>query len=474
MMKTWIVGCITLLGLMGCATTAQQPAEEIYQHREILRTMWPGYDPVARGVGFYNSSDGYVTIALEADTPPSHFSPLSPGVWRSHDVFPQLRQSFYINTFIQDTRATLVAYPLSDPDPFTLLFHEDFHGYQLDSFATREGNTLARFEAGEMPINTLVAAVRMERSLLIAALEAETQQSREQALRNYAGLRVWREAQLPASTVMIERNNETHEGTASWIGHRAAKLLLGRTEDAFLEQRKSVLEFDYEAMEASTSIRLMTARVYSTGAALTELLPQVTNLEWHTLIEDRSTTLFEMLILAFDWSSDFLEGVGQEISNSQEFARAINTASTLSWPESDEAVLARVESEHRWKLSIDMPAGSEGGFSAVGGTITQLTDHALLLHPVQQYDVETDNLSVALRNRYIVLKNSAHLRTSDNEENGEASGRVLTLYLNEMNDSLRCADGETVCEGSLTELTQRGVDIQSETQLPYRLERINQ
>ncbi|MBA3988459.1 MAG: hypothetical protein C0463_04955 [Idiomarina sp.] len=459
---------------MGCATTAQQPAEEIYQHREALRTIWPGYDPVERGVGYYNSSDGYVTIALEADTAPPHFTQLSPGVWRSNEGFSHLRRSFYINTSLHDTQVTLVYYPLANESQFTLLFHEDFHGYQRDSFAERRGNTLARFDAGNMPLDTLVAALRIERSLLTTALEADSSERLEQALLSYASVRVWRESQLPSSSVLVERRNETVEGTASWVGYRANQVLEGQPESAFVKNLKSRLQHDYESMGSNASIRLLTARVYATGAALTELLPHVTDVEWQTIIEQDTTALFEVLLQVFDWPQDVLDAVGETFVTSQEFTDAVESAAQLSWPESEEAVLARVESEHRWKLSIDMPAGAEGGFSAVGGTVTQLTDHALLLHPVQQYDVETDNLSVALRNRYIVLKNSAHLRTSDNEENGEASGRVLTLYLNEMNDSLHCADGETVCEGSLTELTQRGVDIQSETQLPYRLERINQ
>lgn len=136
-------------------------------------------------------------------------------------------------------------------------------------------------------------------------------------------------------------------------------------------------------------------------------------------------------------------------------------------------MLARVESQYRWKLSIDLPAGANGGFSAVGGTVTQVTDNMLLLHPVQQYDIENDDLSVAIRNQNIVLHNSSMLTTIDDEGDGEKRQQVLTIYLNQIDNSLRCADEEQACDGSLIGLEQRGVRIQSETPLPYHLERMN-
>lgn len=469
-MKAWLAGCVILLGVTGCASTAQQSAEQIYQQREALRAMWPGYDPLARGVGYYHSKDGYVILALEA-APPPHFSQLSPGVWRSDNAYPHLRQSFYINTPLHDTRATLVSYPQVDSNSFTLLFHEDFHGYQRDNFADQSGSTLARFDIGQMPINTLVAALRTERSLLMAALEADESKHLEQVLLYYAGLRLWREAQLPIESVTTERRNETDEGTANWIGYRATQVLLGESDREFIEGRKRLLEHDYEDMEASTSMRLVTGRVYSTGAALTELLPKGTEFEWQAIVEQKSATLFDMLLQAFQWPQSLLDAAGEEIIASQEFARAIDTASELSWADSEEAVLAGVESQYRWKLSVELPIGATGGFSAIGGAVTQLPDNSLLLHPVQQFDIETDLLSVAIRDRNIVLSNSSLLIGRDEVEKMQ---QTLTLYLDKVDSSLHCSDGEHVCEGSLATFAELGVRIQSEAPLPYQLKRLNQ
>ena len=166
-----------------------------------------------------------------------------------------------------------------------------------------------------------------------------------------------------------------------------------------------------------------------------------------------------------------MDAAGEEIIASQEFARAIDTASELSWADSEEAVLAGVESQYRWKLSVELPIGATGGFSAIGGAVTQLPDNSLLLHPVQQFDIETGLLSVAIRDRNIVLSNSSLLIGRDEAEKMQ---QTLTLYLDKVDSSLHCSDGEHVCEGSLATFAELGVRIQSEAPLPYQLKRLNQ
>ena len=469
-MRAWFVTFLTLVLLTACASTAQQPAEEIYQQRQGLQQIWQGYDPVERGIGYYHANDSHVILVLDTSTPPAHFSQLSPGVWRSDEPFPRLRQSFYINTALHDTTATLLRYPQTDRTPFNTLFHEDFHGYQRDNFASdSRTSTLTRFDTGSIPIDTLVAAIQSERALLSAALDTDDVARREQILLQYTGLRLWREAQLPTESVGIERRIETIEGTANWVGYRGEQQLLGYSDEAFVDELLSDLGVNYESISGSLSVRLMTARVYSTGAALSEILTRITEHQWQVLVEQESATLFDILLEAFQWPQESLEAAGERFVATEEFAQARESASGLSWPDSDDSTLARVESQHNWKLIVYLPPTGLGGFSATSGNVTPLHDNAILINPVTQFDIETDSLSVEVRNLTMIYRAGQTVSA----DGVEADYLPLTLYLNRVDSSLQCTDGECSCEGSINSVAQRGLSIQSEIPLRYRLERLN-
>ena len=469
-MKTWFVLLVTLGFLTGCASTAQQSAEEIYQQRQGLQQIWQGYDPLARGVGYYHANDGHIILALDTSTPPANFSQLSPGVWRSNEPFPRLRQTYYINTEFDDTTATVLRYPQVDRNPFNTLFHEDFHGYQRDHFVNgMQTTTLSRFDTGSIPMDTLVAALESERALLSAALNTDDVERREQVLLEYAGLRLWREAQLPTESVGIERRIETIEGTANWVGYRGEQQLLGYSDEAFTNELLSDLGVDYEGINGSVTMRLMTARVYSTGAALSEILTKVAEHQWQVSVEQESATLFDTLLDAFEWPQDSLTATGERFIATEEFTQAIESAARYSWPDSDDWTLDRVEREHSWKLTLYLLPTSSAGFVATSGTFTPLDDNMILLHPVSQFDMETDSVGIEINDLTMTYQTGQTALV----ESGHMDLVPLTLYLKEVDSSLQCPDDERSCEGSTNSISQRGLSVEGQTPLLYQLERLN-
>ncbi|MCC5878295.1 MAG: hypothetical protein JJU03_00150 [Idiomarina sp.] len=471
-MKARFAIFLSLLILTACASTAQQPAEEIYQQRQGLQQIWQGYDPVARGVGYYQANDGHVILTLDTTSAPANFSQLSPGVWRSNEPFPHLRQNFYINTPLHDTTATLVRFPRESRSPFITLVHEDFHGYQRDNFANDfVTSTLSRFDTGSLALSTLVAALKVERALLSAALDAKDAAIREQALFQYAGLRLWREAQLPEESVTVERRIETSEGTANWVGYRGEQQLQGYSDNTFTNKLLTDLGIDYENVSGSLSVRLMTARVYSTGAALSEVLTQTTEHQWQVLVEQESATLFNTLLNAFQWPQDALQEAGARIGQSEAFTQAEGRASRISWPDSDDSTLNRIERDHNWKLTFYLPpSSSSAGFTATSGTVTPLNDDIILLNPVSQFDIESDALSLEIRNLTLVYRWGG----DKNAENEDLDPVPLIVYLNRIDSSLLCADEQTLCEGRIDSISQSGLTIRSEMPLRYQLERLDQ
>lgn len=480
-MKRIVLPMLLLSALAGCAnntdntdntSTTSVPTDAIYEQRARLAHIWPGYDPVERGIGYYASDSGLITLVKDSEEVPPGFTAQGTGVWLSKQPYVDLRSSFYIERPIGELSATLVRVSPQQDNYSRRLFHEDFHGYQGTAFS-RAGSvsTLHRFDYGGLPREKLVAAIRQERQLLTRALRADTKVQRDEFLMRYASLRLWREAQMPPSSVHVERGIETWEGTANWLGYRADHLTYGRADESLEDDFVELLEHNYEEMSGDLTMRLMTVRVYAKGTVLSELLTRMVGSQWQAQVAD-DAQLFSLMLDLYDWPRERLTTLATQIIESREFKQAVTDASTIQWPLAEEELLAQIKQRHGWQLTLTLPQ-HEARFSVSGGTLMPLENGAILLDPAEQVDLEGAQMSVQINNLSVISFLGAGFNSTDSSHGDSEPSPSLQVFLNGLPEGIECPEQQMGCEGSVQQFSMPSFSLQSETPVRYRLERLN-
>jgi hypothetical protein len=198
-------------------------------------------------------------------------------------------------------------------------FHESFHlAHQRGGgfVETPEDRRTARFRQPLVnPAHVtpeFVAGAEAERRMLRAALDVTDADSLRAHLRDYLGARRRRAGTL-LDVVEAERRMERIEGTAQYVGCRAAALALELPEQRAIDCVREELEIDL-AKERSdfpeADARLMRWRHYGTGGAIALLLDRLRP-GWKPLLE-QGMHLDQLLAqaVAFDPTKVVAEATG--------------------------------------------------------------------------------------------------------------------------------------------------------------------
>jgi hypothetical protein len=171
-------------------------------------------------------------------------------------------------------------------------FHESFHlAHQRARFVeTPEDRRAARLkeplvDSAHLTPN-FAATAELERRMLSAALGIADVDSLRAHLRRYLAVRRGRAGTL-LDVVEVERRMERMEGTAKYVGCRAAAQALGASPERAIACVQEELEMDLEKDRSNmpeADARLMRWRHYGTGGAIALLLDRLRP-GWKPLVE---------------------------------------------------------------------------------------------------------------------------------------------------------------------------------------------
>ncbi len=177
----------------------------------------------------------------------------------------------------------------------TALYHEDFHIYQRGRFAPTKDvpDNIALEEPPPIPTEVIESeAFRRlaaeERQILALALRSVRADSIRGLLGRYVQLRQQRLALAPVERSWAEEHNERKEGTAHYVGYKAALVVLNRAADL----KELVVSDLINAPAFSNGRGYRNWHIYATGAALCLLLDDL-GVNWqNSVVEGRS--LFQL------------------------------------------------------------------------------------------------------------------------------------------------------------------------------------
>lgn len=341
-----------LLFLTACATLpTENELTHIRTHHAELDNVWPGYHVSERGLGIIDHQNRIILLGDVPEHP--DFRKQENGLSVSTDTYPELVSSYYIERdVLPNYRATLVNSSVSADARMSFLFHEDFHGYQRQTFAEYTGNTLAYADIGSMDIVDLLAAIQFEKALLTETImNLETDALEYLGL--YVALRQWREKQLPQPFIDTEQNIERMEGSAFWLGAQVTEVLSpAKTATGRIINRLSV---STGAINDDLSARLFSQRLYGTGGALLEVLDQfVERRLWQTELEGGSAP-FTMVREVMDLSPEEEIKLTKLVLESPEFERLKARVRAQEIPVSTRQRVAAVVEDYPYTLELCVP-----------------------------------------------------------------------------------------------------------------------
>ncbi|TRW48261.1 hypothetical protein FM042_08730 [Aliidiomarina halalkaliphila] len=459
----WIALVVFLVTLAGCATTSQYERDltQITTHYASLDAIWPGYRPSERILGVYDSS-GVVVATGRSHV--SGFERLDSGLWRLHDPNLRLQGAFYINYELNGERMTLVRRQ-DRSDLVSFLIHEDFHGYQRSAFANHGGSTLSAADIGEMPAEQLLASIRLERNLLISALEAPTELDRIRALAAYIALREWRNEQLPESFRGTEDRTERIEGSAHWVELNAEARVQNR--DNIQERLRNSLNRDIETQTGNLANALLTHRLYPTGASLLELAQELQAKDWQGRIEAGSTP-YQLIREHINLGPEQLQEFQEDLLNSAVFEREVERAGRIELGQSGQDLYEALRQRYRHEVRFYIPdnineEGERVGRSSLSMQQAAPFSQGLAMDPVDQFTYEGPNVEIHVTRSPFVLWRTPFL----NEQGEEVPGLSFSIFTSRV-----IIDGERAGSGEYQmtpdNIRIRGLQMQGEQ--PIRLE----
>lgn len=247
-----------------------------------VRTLWPGFWNPAPGFLLYDSA--YAVVVLARD-PGAGFAPVGPAAlpggsraYAAPGPLPRLGGTLDLAYPLGgDTVVAIPAGRAGGPETLETLFHESFHAFQRGHFI-RPGAELP----ADVPAlaSEFSALAEVERLILLRALDARPGELGP-VLAEYAAVRARRAALASPTANASENQIERIEGSAQWVGLRAAQSARGR------DAREGMREGLRVALEGTPATRLR-RRVYGTGAALGHLLGTM-GVDWKPRLQAGAT-----------------------------------------------------------------------------------------------------------------------------------------------------------------------------------------
>jgi hypothetical protein len=182
-------------------------------------------------------------------------------------------------------------------------YHESFHGYQDQKFVSKSASPFVRpgkpsVDPAHIAAPDFTAMVELERRILRAALNQSSRRALRSILQQYLAVRQTRSAGLTDVQVR-ERAIERIEGTAQFVGCRAATIATGapasRFESCIADELVEPLGSFLNLPESDA--RLMRWRLYGTGAAIAQSLERL-KVKWREPLQQGTASLDEMLAKA--------------------------------------------------------------------------------------------------------------------------------------------------------------------------------
>ncbi len=287
----------------GTSTVALSPADTalasmaaaMVRARAQVDGAWPGHWPAGHGfvlmkppatallVSGSDDAPGYDRVAGEGVP-----AELAGKLWRARE---------YPAVVAMNHRVGGQVVPAMEPrgsTPYSRLFfyyHEAFHGHQSRAFARRPDEPVLvdgkrTVDSASIAPPEFAAAGEVERRMLVDALRLADADSLRALLRAYLAVRAERTGRLP-DVRRVERHSERMEGTATFVGCRAARAVLGSPEDSVLACiRRELTRPLHLAPPAEADARLMRWRHYGTGAAMAYLLERLGDPDWRKRVEE--------------------------------------------------------------------------------------------------------------------------------------------------------------------------------------------
>jgi len=282
--------------------------------------LWPGFWPEEQPFLLTHVDTEAKLLYWPNSPPPAEFAPLRDSLPRllrgrvhlasGFDGMLAMMRGFSPAEELDGTVLPAMPDRLFEPDTlhgFSFLYHEFFHTYQETAFAPQVGvsrhNQLGvgvgpgqrAFPENLAGDSAFLRELERERRLLARALRTEGA-ARVSALEEYAGRRRQRSRRSDAVRY-VENGMEATEGTATWVGDRAALIALGRdpaTLGEVLIERWLAPPLDSFPREPELDAHITRWRLYGTGAALAELLTEL-GVHWQGPVARGDATLFGLL-----------------------------------------------------------------------------------------------------------------------------------------------------------------------------------
>lgn len=283
-------------------STMVRAAAAIFRAASEVEGIWPGYWPMGAAVVLLHPSQ--TVMVVSAGRPPHRYAPLEgddslPGELRGHTyvmrgTLPGVHENSFATRVPMGADSVWAVAPAGAGfyNQLEFYYHEHFHlahqrgGHFVE---TPEDRRMAAFR--EPLVNPthltpeFAAAAELERGMLASALEIADADSLRAHLRRYLAARRQRAA-TKLDVVEVERRMERSEGTAQYVGCRAAAMAAGeppqRAVACVREQLTRDLEQRADFPEADA--RLMRWRLYGTGGAIALLLDRLRP-GWKPLVE---------------------------------------------------------------------------------------------------------------------------------------------------------------------------------------------
>lgn len=280
--------------------------------RSGVRSVWPGYTGPSEFV--VCTEDGGSVMALVQPPPEDvRWSKVRglPGkrvaVYHSHERLPGLRD-VCIDLHYSLQGRSMLAFPQLDStfsvtDPVaalaTVLYHEEFHRFQWNSF--RQTNGPDGYAAVEKPVpvpGDVVVSQRFqelaaaERSVLANALRLSDEDSIRRSLASYIRIRRQRRALVPERVRGTEPHEERKEGSAHLAAYQA---LTAALENSGRSVRELVYQDLVSTPPFSRDRETSSYRhwhIYATGAAIGLLLDRL-HVSWRSRLQ-AGATFFEL------------------------------------------------------------------------------------------------------------------------------------------------------------------------------------
>ncbi len=254
-------------------------ASLILDHSGELSRIWPGYWPENQGFILYDPSSGAVLVG--ADGQPRN-------VTYRDGKLPGADSDFVFDYPAGTPNMMMMTVKNDWPLAVETLFHEQFHDFQHDAFDKKDrrygGDYVDLTEITDRA--SFTAAAELERRVLADAILAQTAAKRTELSRQYVALRRIRETTLGEAIVGKERYFERLEGTAQYVGFKAAAIVLTGEDGSVATQLATGLRRNLFAnAKGSYSGNWFRTRAYDVGGAIALLLDQLGPSDWKARVQ---------------------------------------------------------------------------------------------------------------------------------------------------------------------------------------------